>query len=79
MEVLLFGIAREIVGDSRLTIPEGAEPETVAALRTWLEEQYPQFKGLSALAVAVDHEYATDEQVLNRAAEIALIPPVSGG
>jgi molybdopterin converting factor subunit 1 len=79
MNVLLFGIAREIVGQDRLTIPAEAGVETVASLRKWLSDSYPQFDGLSSLAVAVDKEYAEDGQVLSEGVEIALIPPVSGG
>lgn len=79
MEVLLFGITREIVGADTLLVPREAGIDNVADLRAWLSDQYPQFKGLSSLAVAVDSEYATDEQALAENAEIALIPPVSGG
>jgi molybdopterin synthase sulfur carrier subunit len=79
MEVLLFGIAREIVGSETILVPREASIANVADLRSWLCERYPQFKGLSSLAVAVDNEYATDEQALAENAEIALIPPVSGG
>ena len=79
MEVLLFGIAREIVGSETILVPREAAIANVSDLRAWLCDQYPQFKGLSSLAVAVDNEYATDEQALPQNAEIALIPPVSGG
>jgi molybdopterin synthase sulfur carrier subunit len=79
MEVLLFGIVREIVGADKLSIPAEAQIEDVAGLRTWLGQNYPQFNGLSSLAVAVDNEYAEDGQPLNNATAIALIPPVSGG
>ncbi len=79
MNLLLFGIAREIVGVPRLTLPEPAAIQTVADLRTWLTQTYPAFNELRSLAVAVNQEYATDDQMLDAAAEIALIPPVSGG
>jgi molybdopterin synthase sulfur carrier subunit len=79
MEVLLFGIAREIVGAETLVIPHEAGVKDVASLRAWLSLHYPQFKGLSSLAVAIDSEYAEDDQLLGENAEIALIPPVSGG
>ena len=79
MEVLLFGITREIVGAETLVVPPEAAIVNVADLRAWLSDRYPQFKGLSSLAVAVDNEYATDDQALPQNAEIALIPPVSGG
>ncbi|RNI30760.1 molybdopterin converting factor subunit 1 [Rufibacter latericius] len=79
MEILLFGITREIVGKSALKLPAGQELQTVGQLKAWLGEQYPAIKNLSSLAVAVDSEYAEDAQPLTPGQEIALIPPVSGG
>ena len=79
MKILLFGITREITGQSRITVPAQAGITTVKALKTWLGQQYPAMQGLTSLAVAVDSEYAKDEDVLNPDHEIALIPPVSGG
>jgi len=79
LKILLFGITREITGQSRLTVPADAGITTVKALKVWLAQQYPAMQGLTSLAVAVDNEYAQDEDVLNPEHEIALIPPVSGG
>lgn len=79
MNVLLFGITREITGQSRIVIPEYAGINTVKALKDWLGQQYPALQSLSSLAVAVDSEYAQDDDVLTAEQEIALIPPVSGG
>lgn len=79
MKVLLFGITREITGESRLNVPAGAGITTVKALKRWLGEQYPAMQGLTSLAIAVDSEYANDEDTLTENQEIALIPPVSGG
>lgn len=45
-----------------------------------LQEQFPNLVRLApALAIAVNREYATDEQILQDGDEVALIPPVSGG
>ena len=79
MEILLFGIAREIVGAERLPVPEGTVLENVGDLRQWLKKEYPQFEGLNSLAIAINNEYADDSQMLPVDGEIALIPPVSGG
>jgi molybdopterin converting factor subunit 1 len=79
MDILLFGITREIVGSAVLTIPSGADLRDVNDLRAWLQEQFPQFKGLSSLAIAINREYANDTDLLPPGAEVALIPPVSGG
>ncbi|RPD49469.1 molybdopterin converting factor subunit 1 [Hymenobacter sediminis] len=78
LKIALFGIAREIVGQSSLEVsaPEG---QSVQALLAGLREQYPALGGLSSLAVAVNNEYAEEETTLTERDEIALIPPVSGG
>ncbi|WP_462266286.1 molybdopterin converting factor subunit 1 [Mucilaginibacter sp.] len=79
MEILLFGITREITGRQKLTVPEAEQLHTVADLKHWLTNQYPALKQLSSLAVAVDSEYAENEDLLTVDSEVALIPPVSGG
>jgi len=79
MEILLFGITREIVGGNKLTLRSEEKPETVGQLKTWLAQQYPEMGKISSLAVAVDSEYADDDLILTERNEIALIPPVSGG
>lgn len=80
MEVLLFGIARDIVGKSSLNISNDARtPNSVSELKQMLSEIYPEFDKLSSLAVAVNSEYASDAVALKSTDEIAIIPPVSGG
>jgi molybdopterin converting factor subunit 1 len=73
-----FGITREIVGSRVLEI-EVPDGQTVAALKTELMKQYPDFSGLRSMYIAVNQQYAEDEYVLREGDEIALIPPVSGG
>jgi molybdopterin synthase sulfur carrier subunit len=79
MEVMLFGIAREIVGKKTLTLKPEEKVNTVGELKCWLRTKYPRFQQLSSMAVAVDSEYANDEDALVSESEVALIPPVSGG
>ena len=76
--VALFGIAREIVGQSSLTLPV-ATGQSVGGLLATLRAQYPELAGLRSLAVAVNNEYAGEEVALHERDDIALIPPVSGG
>ena len=78
INIALFGIAREIVGQSSLslTAPDG---QSAAGLLAELRRTYPDLVGLRSLAVAVNNEYAADDVVLHERDEIALIPPVSGG
>ncbi len=79
MEILLFGITKDIIGRDKITIPPEDRPETVAGLKSWLEQQYAGLKVLKSLAIAVDNEYAEDSVILHHSMEVALIPPVSGG
>jgi molybdopterin converting factor subunit 1 len=77
--VRLFARARDLVGADAVTVevPMGS---TVGDLRVRLAEVYPALKALlrhSALAVA--NEYANDSLPLTANAEVALLPPVSGG
>ncbi len=78
LNLLLFGITRDIVGQLKLTheMPESA---TVPQLVASLQHRYPKFKELDAMMVAVNNEYGQPDQRLHEDDEIALIPPVSGG
>lgn len=78
INIALFGIAREIVGQSSLTLTAPAG-QSAAGLLAELRAAYPGLAGLRSLAVAVNNEYAADDVVLHERDEIALIPPVSGG
>ncbi len=80
MELLLFGIAKDIVGRSTINLsPDSTLPGSVAELKKLLVADYPDFSKLSSFAVAVNSEYANDDVVLGHNDEIAIIPPVSGG
>ena len=79
LRVRLFARARDLAGADSIAVelPAGA---TVAELRARLGEAYPALRPLLARsAVAVNEEYAGDDVVIPPAAEIALLPPVSGG
>ena len=80
MNVLFFGITKDIVGRSEIIFSdESIIPETVADLKKQLIDRYPEFSKLNSFAVAVNSEYAFDDVILNGTEEIAIIPPVSGG
>jgi molybdopterin converting factor small subunit len=79
VELQLFAVARQAAGTGRLRL-DLPEPATVAALRSAVCERVPALRPLlPAMWVAVDAVYATDEVVIGPGAELALIPPVSGG
>ncbi|NJB35632.1 MoaD/ThiS family protein [Croceivirga sp. JEA036] len=84
MTILLFGVTKDIVGSPSLSIPTTnitgkPIPKTVKELKEFLFKRYPAMKNLSSLAIAVNNNYAKDEESINSYDEIALIPPVSGG
>ena len=66
LKIALFGIAREIVGQSTLELsaPEGQSAQGLLAA---LHAQYPALAGLSSLAVAVNNEYAAADTAAARA------------
>jgi molybdopterin synthase sulfur carrier subunit len=78
IQVLSFGIAKEITGGSATEVVLDGEAD-VAALRTLLETQYPRLKQLSSYMIALNNEYAQGYEQLQERDEIAIIPPVSGG
>jgi len=79
VNVRLFAVARELAGaDSvELDVSPGAK---VAELRRSIVERLPQLAQYGPqLRFAVNTEYADDSTSIPAAAEIACIPPVSGG
>lgn len=76
--ILTFGIARDIVGaDSvELSVPDQCR---VSDIQEIILKDYPGFKRLASLLVAVNATYADPDRVVAEHDEIALIPPVSGG
>jgi molybdopterin synthase sulfur carrier subunit len=78
LNILAFGIAKDIFGGSSIELPLN-ENATVADMKKILESQYPKLKQLASYLVAVNSEYAEDSVAVNEKDEIAIIPPVSGG
>ncbi|PIB38836.1 MoaD/ThiS family protein [Maribacter sp. 4G9] len=80
MDLLFFGIAKDIVGKSQMIMDFGEDsPNSVADLKQALKKRYPEFSKLTSLAIAVNSEYAKDDVQLKSNDEVAIIPPVSGG
>ncbi len=79
MKVLLFARARDLIGADRIEIA-APEPATIGELRRRLVQQYPNLAGLlENSALAVNDEFADDRTAIPPGAEVALLPPVSGG
>ncbi len=79
LEVLLFARVRDLVGRdcTRVLIPANTQ---VAELRAALGRQHPELAGLLPHCVlVVNQAYASDSDRIPADAEVALLPPVSGG
>ena len=79
IRLLAFASAGDALGASEMEIemPEGSR---VADLRARLDGEHPGFVPLwPRLAVAVDGRVVSVEEPLRDGAEVALLPPVSGG
>jgi molybdopterin synthase catalytic subunit len=77
--VLMFARARDLAGIAAvtLTLPAGA---TVADVRRTLAVRCPGLVDwLPRCAIGVNGEYADDSTAIAPGAEIAVLPPVSGG
>ena len=79
VQILFFGMLKELVGRASETI-DVAEGASVAEVLRHYESEIPRLKeALSSLALAVNQQYAGPDTKLNADDEIALLPPVSGG
>jgi molybdopterin converting factor subunit 1 len=76
--IRLFARARDLAGAA--VVVELPDRATVGELRRRLAQDRPELAGLlDRSALAVNNEFAEDELPLPSGAEIALLPPVSGG
>ncbi len=78
MNLLCFGIAKEIVGNANCAVPD-ADISNVAELKEYLRQTYPEFNKYKDFQVAVNQAFAEDTSPITPTDEIAIIPPVSGG
>lgn len=77
--VKLFAAARDLAGAGELPMELPADA-TVAMLRRALVNRVPSLAPLLPhIQIAVDSRYAADNDVIGPQAEVAVIPPVSGG
>jgi molybdopterin converting factor small subunit len=79
IRVRLFAVAKQAAGRDAVDVdlPEGA---TIEDLRRQLGSRIPQLSGLVAqMTFAVNARYADDGTAIPPDAEVACIPPVSGG
>jgi len=79
IRLLAFASAGDALGATEMEL-ELAEGSRVADLRVRLDREHPKIVPLwPRLAVAVDGRIVSPEETLWEGAEVALLPPVSGG
>jgi len=77
--VLFFATLREKTGVHETTIvfPPGSH---ISEIKDIILEKFPALRQMmDSIIVALNHEFAFDEDVVPNEAEIAIFPPVSGG
>lgn len=79
VRVKLFAVARQRIGRDTLEI-ELPDQSTIRHLRQALLDQFPPLASVVPHArFAINSEYASDATAVPAVAEVAIIPPVSGG
>ena len=79
IRVLLFASLRERAGTGELRCEDLSEPLDLAGLKRELEARHPELGSLEHVAGVIGTEYVPDDTALEDGAEVALLPPVSGG
>jgi molybdopterin converting factor subunit 1 len=79
LTIQLFAKLHDVIGDKTVTL-ELPDSARVADVRQELIRCYPQCQELLARSmIAVDQDMAHDDLPLRPRAEVAVLPPVSGG
>ncbi|HLT57078.1 MAG TPA: molybdopterin converting factor subunit 1 [Bacillota bacterium] len=76
IHILLFASLQEKLGVSRLNVE--IETITVKELKHRLKDKYNLLE-IDHAMVAVNEEYASEEETIHSGDTVAFIPPVSGG
>ena len=78
IDLLFFGIVREITGRTAqtITVPLGSRIEDLSEI---LKKDYPGLTDLKSYAFAVNENYVQSAYQLQHGDTVAIIPPVSGG
>ena len=83
MKVLYFAWLRQRVGMAEETVEVPDDVTTVGALLAWLRQRSDAhataLADLSVVRVAVNQEYARDDDPVADGDEVALFTPVTGG
>lgn len=77
--ILFFAHLKDLSGVDRETL-EMHSPLRVVELKRMLAARFPMLEGrMSSVLVAVNQQYAGDEDLVQAGDEVAFFPPVSGG
>lgn len=79
VSVLFFATLKDLAGtkETTLDLPEGA---VVRDFKLLLVDLFPKLTpAMESALISINREYAFDEDVVPKGAEVALFPPVSGG
>lgn len=75
MKLLVFGKIAEILGANELDVQEFPSTEILLG---YLYQQYPSLKNLK-FSIAINKKQINGNAPIDKGAEIALLPPFSGG
>jgi molybdopterin converting factor subunit 1 len=79
VSVRLFAVARQLAGRESIELELPADA-TIAELRAQLAAEVPDLSSvLPHVLFAIGSDYARDSERISEGAQIACIPPVSGG
>ena len=79
VRVLFFGAARDVVGQSEITLSLDGPTKSTVAFDQVLD-RFPELRRFGrSLLFAINEEYASADREVRAGDELALFPPVSGG
>ena len=79
LRILIFAGVRKALQADHITV-DVPKDATVSDVRRALEHEYPQLAPMIRNSqFALDEQFATDTSLVKDTAEVAWIPPVSGG
>ena len=81
VEIKLFALAKDLAGTPTVAVEIATSaPVTVADLRAALIARVPALEPISRhLIFAIDTQYAANGSLIPPGAEVACLPPMSGG
>lgn len=79
IDVLIFGMAKELVGSSQIPMKLDSDWTTPEEFKQILLAKYPRLHEASNFMIAVNKKYAQSDTKIKDNDEVAIIPPTNGG